>query len=126
AKLDLVDGGAVHRVVGFVASDTDRSRLRQDLAGRALDDGVAIHPWPECEALLTFDRELQEPRGLSVTIAAPDSILREGGKLVVEITTPDFPSYLYVTYLQASGDAVHLRQPPALGRALPPHTTLRI
>src|SRR5207253_611270 len=91
AKLNLVDRGAGPHVEGFVASDADRRRLQQDLAGRALDDGVAIHPWPECEALLTFDRELQEARGLSVSVAAPDAVLREGGKLIVDITTPDFP-----------------------------------
>jgi hypothetical protein len=123
AKLSLVGG---RRVEGFVSSDPDRRRLHQELAGRAEDGGVAVYPWPECEALITFDHELHEAHGLAVSVVAPEPVLREGSHLVVEVTTPDFPSYLYVTYLQASGDAVHLHQPDALGRALPPHTKLRL
>jgi hypothetical protein len=128
AKLTLAEGAADRRIEGFLASETDRQRLHRELAGRADDVAVAVavRPWPECEVLITFDPELRTARGLSVTVDAPQAVLREGGKLVVDITTPDFPSYLYVTYLQASGDAVHLRQPAVLGRAVPPHTRLRI
>jgi Domain of unknown function (DUF4384) len=59
-------------------------------------------------------------------LAATPDALRAGGRIVVEVTTPDFPSYLYVTYLQAGGEAVHVQQAAPLGRALPPNTRLRI
>lgn len=126
AKLELAEGGAGRRVVGFLASEADRQRLHRELAGRAADDAVAVYPWPGCEALITFDHELREPHGLSVAVATPQAALREGGTLAIDIMSPDFPSYLYVTYLQASGDAVHLRQPAALGRALPPQTRVHL
>jgi hypothetical protein len=33
--------------------------------------------------------------------------------MTIEVTTPAYPSYLYVTYLTASGDALHLEWPTA-------------
>jgi len=43
------------------------------------------------------------------------------------VTTPDFPSYLYVTYLPASGDAVLLYKPTGIvPQALPPRTVVEL
>ncbi len=101
---------------GFVASDDDRARLTH--AVQSIDpaqrptDAVAVRPWPQCEALLTFAAPLAEPHGLAVAVdgGAPATLAR-GQEIVLDITAPDFPSYLYVAYVQASGDVVHLYRP---------------
>ncbi|MBF0562866.1 MAG: hypothetical protein HQL37_12800 [Alphaproteobacteria bacterium] len=46
---------------------------------------------------------------------------------MVDVNTPSYPSYLYVTYLQSGGDAVHLAQPQGLvPKALPPNTRVTL
>lgn len=121
-------------VQGFVAKAQDRDQLTRELAelsgGKPLALAIAVRPWPLCEALLTFDPALAQPRGLAVAIAGAASVdgapiaLADGAPIVIEVESPDFPSYLYVTYVQASGDAVHLYQTDPLARALAPHTKL--
>jgi hypothetical protein len=122
--------GGIGRAVslsGFVGSGAERDRLLA-LAPRAESASLVVRPWPQCEALLSFSDALARPQGLAVRIAgAPSPVLAGGEKLVVEVTTPDFPSHLYVTYLQAGGDAVHLMQPSGLvNTALPPATKRRL
>jgi hypothetical protein len=125
------EAGAVE-LTGFAASATQKSDLRRAIEalapGRHVDDeALQVRPWPQCEALSTFDRAFHRAEGLQVKLVAPSAVLRDGDRLVLEITTPPFPAYIYVTYLQASGDAVHLHQPRGrVPRATPPSTTLRI
>jgi hypothetical protein len=122
--------GPVTSLSGFVASAEDRDKLARALGvdGTRIAAALSIHPWPQCEALLTFAGALAKPRGLSVQVAgAQPATLNGGSKLVVDVTTPDYPTYLYVTYLQASGDAVHLVQPAGLvPKTLPPHTKVTL
>jgi len=122
--------GPVTQLSGFVASAEDRAKLAAALGpqGERITDALTIHPWPQCEALITFEDAFSKPRGLAVQVqgGAP-ATLTAGSKLVVEVTTPDYPTYLYVTYLQASGDAVHLAQPTGLvPKALPPNTKVTL
>jgi hypothetical protein len=50
-----------------------------------------------------------------------------GTKLIMAVKTPDFPSYLYVTYLPANGDAVLLYKPRGVvPQALPPRTIVNL
>ena len=125
---------SAHRAVvaGFVASASDRDRLMQIV--RRLPEAqqpataVAVHPWPQCEALITFSAPLAAPHGLTLAAngGAP-ATLAAGTSLVLDVTTPDFPSYLYVSYVEASGEAVHLYRPAGnLGRALAPGSRIRI
>ncbi|MBF0093012.1 MAG: DUF4384 domain-containing protein [Alphaproteobacteria bacterium] len=119
--------GVPARLSGFVASAADHDRVAT-AAGPGVTDNLVVRPWPQCEALLTFADALSKPRGLSVKIAgAEPAVLTGGGTLTVEVTTPSHPSYLYVTYLQAGGDAVHLTQPQGLmPKALPPNTKVSL
>jgi len=122
--------GAIGSLSGFVGAVQDRDKLAALLGKDAehLTANLAVRPWPQCEALSTFSTALSKPRGLDVKIAGDQApTLLGGAKMVVEITTPDYPTYLYVTYLQASGNAVHLTQPDRpLARALPPNTKVTL
>lgn len=117
-------------LAGFIGSTEGKSQLRSAISAldprtRLSDDALAVRPWPQCEALDTFERAFQRPEDLQVRLSA--NVLRDGERLVVEIRTPSFPAYIYVTYLQAGGDAVHLHQPRgSVPRAHPAGTTLRI
>jgi hypothetical protein len=109
---------------GFVAGADDRMALASLFgdAGETAVAGVAVVPWPQCEALQTFADALAAPRGLSIEVMGPTT-LADGDRLVVAVTTPDYPTYLYVTYLQAGGDAVHLAQPAGpVPTPLPAHS----
>ena len=119
--------GPVSSLSGFVASAADRERVIATTGG-AKADALLVRPWPQCEALLTFSDALAKPQGLAVRVSgAQPAMLKAGDKLVVEVTTPSYPSYLYVTYLQAGGDAVHLAQPEGLvPKALPPNTKVTL
>jgi hypothetical protein len=72
--------------------------------------------------MLTFADALANGQGLGIKVRG-DAVLADGDKLVVEVNTPAYPSYLYVTYLQASGDAVHLSRPVGrVPKAFAPNT----
>ncbi|MBL6958028.1 MAG: DUF4384 domain-containing protein [Rhodospirillales bacterium] len=115
---------------GYLASEKDLLSLKQGLEKipslKTERLNVAVRTWPQCEAMQTFAEPLLTPRGLTVKAlsAKGGRVLTEGEKLIVEVTTPDFPSYVYVTYLQAGGDAVHLIRPDASGKPYPPNKTL--
>jgi hypothetical protein len=96
-------------LAGFVGDARDLEILRgampQGDRGR-LD--VQLRPWPQCEALLNLARPLASNAGLEVLASA--TTLKEGESLGIRVRTPDFPSFLYVSYLQADGKVVHLRR----------------
>ena len=79
-------------------------------------------PWPQCEIELNFKTALAARRGLNAQLqSAGDGVFKAGTSLGIELTTPDFPAYLYVSYLQASGDVVQLHWPGSnAGRPLAP------
>lgn len=98
--------------------------LRQQGRNIVVDSSeVQIRPWPQCEALLTFAEASQQKRGLNLRIEGDKNRLRAGETLVLEVQSPDFPSYLYLAYIQADGSAVHLLH-PSLG-ATPANSVLR-
>jgi len=122
--------GDVAALNGFVGSIEDRNTLAQIFGanGPRVAAGLKIFPWPQCEALQTFAGALSTPRGLDVRVVNADPMaVTEGSNLVVEVTTPNHPTYLYVTYLQAGGSAVHLYQPTGLvPKALPPNQKITL
>ncbi|MER2539996.1 MAG: C1 family peptidase [Azonexus sp.] len=79
-------------------------------------------PWPQCEIELNFKTALDARHGLSAQLmGAGGGVFKAGTSLGIEVTTPDFPTYLYISYLQASGDVVQLHWPSSeSGRALAP------
>ena len=102
-------------LVGFVSTREDRDpliALVREIGGQA---EIAVRPWPQCEALQTLGAHLGRSNGLQLTVrgASHEGVVRlaRGRSLVLDIRTPDYPSYLYVAYVQADGSAVTLLQP---------------
>ena len=116
-------------ITGFLGDRKDKELILRKIAAipgiRNLKDETQVFPWPQCEALITFHKPLERPAGLVVRITNETSVLHEGDPLMLEITTPNFPSYLYVTYLATNGEAIHLHS-PSTGVPLPvaPNTRL--
>ncbi|MEI6558363.1 MAG: C1 family peptidase [Rhodospirillaceae bacterium] len=119
-------------VRGFVGKRSDRDRvaevLRDEAGIRSPALDVAVMPWPQCEVRLTFAPALSRPAGLSIAIrsaggaaAGTRPVLGNGAPLVLDVTTPAFPSYLYVIYLQVGGEAAFIQTPTMTeGRPWPP------
>ena len=119
--------GPVSSLAGFVASTADRDRV-VSAAGGADARALAVRPWPQCETLLTFGGALADAHGLDVRVShGQPAVLTAGETLVIEITTPSYPSYLYVTHLQAGGDTFHMMQPQGVvPKRLPPNTRVTL
>lgn len=110
-------------VRGVVGKSADRdglpALLRQETGGAAPRLDVAVLPWPQCEAHITFAPALEHAQGLALRLrqaagtqpAGVRPVLTDGMPLVFEVTTPAFPSYLYVIYLQTGGEAVYVHTP---------------
>jgi hypothetical protein len=115
---------------GFAGSAADIEKLRADLlvmpGVRGVVSNVALHPWPQCEVYLSFEQALNIHRGLAVQLlGASNGVFRAGDSMSIEVTTPNYPSYVYVTYLQASGDTVHLEWPNGrFPKPRPPNTKI--
>ncbi len=111
-----IEAGKLTSLGGYVSTEQDLFALTDLLAGHTETGdatvSVKIRPWPQCEALTTFARTFSRPQGLKVEAVNEEGgqtdALTDGELMGIRIRTPDFPSYLYVTYLQSGGDAVHL------------------
>lgn len=110
------------RISGFVENNADLKKLQRVAEGAKVTmDDVEIRAWPQCEALITLARPISEASGLTLT--AQKSDLRAGERLVLQLTTPQYPSYIYVSYLQADGQVAHLRRYSDQGNAPIPAST---
>jgi hypothetical protein len=92
---------------GFVESDEELADLRGKL-GADQTKSVAVRPWPICEALLTLDEPLLSASRPKITLSAGTEQKKFGDVVGFSVTSPDFPSYLYVVYMQADGTVVNL------------------
>jgi len=114
------------QVRGFVASNADLESIRTLLGGIdglvAVTDDIKVRAWPQCEALQTFATPLATPRGLDLEVLGENGSpeFSEGDQLIIRVTAPDFAAYVYVIYLQAGGDAVHLVRPDWKGGPMAP------
>jgi hypothetical protein len=131
AKVDVAPAtGPIARISGFVPNAGDKTRIAALLGkdGAQMTEGLKVYAWPQCEALQTFAPALAKDAGLAVqVVGAQPAQLTAGDSVVVEVTTPSFPAYLYATYLQVSGDAVHLAQPVGLApQRFAPGTKVRL
>lgn len=126
ANLALDRTGRSPRISGFIESrdafDAMWKRIAKLGSAVSIAYDVAVRPWPQCETLQTFDTAIGAPQGLEVAIddKAETQTLLEGDFLHVRVRTPSFPSYIYVTYLQSGGEAVHLIQPGPDGEPVAP------
>ena len=107
-KVESVKG--VLQLSGFVGYETDASAIRDLLSpvGDRAKSTVQLRPWPQCEGLITLAKPLAENAQLNIN--SNKKILIEGDKLRLEIKSPSYPSYIYVSYLQADGQVVHLHR----------------
>lgn len=118
------------RLRGFAGDADDMATLQTDLLAmpgvRRVKSEATLHPWPQCEVFLSFGEALAERTGITVRLRGGDRDgFREGDSLSIEVVTPSYPSYLYVSYLQASGEVVHLSWPEGrFPRALAANTMI--
>lgn len=108
---------------GFVESEQDLEALRKKYGATAVAD-VAVRPWPLCETLISLNSQMAAPSKPKIAFAG-DTTVKFGEPISFSITTPEFPSFLYVAYLQADGTVVNLvpRRGP-MREQLAPGTTL--
>jgi hypothetical protein len=117
---------------GWVANqdnlDTVNDLPRTVPSSFAITLEVMLRPWPQCEALMTLTDGVSADHGLTLaTVDHAGSAFEAGSRLIMAVKTPDFPSYLYVTYLPANGDAVLLYKPRGVvPQALPPRTVVNL
>lgn len=105
---------------GFIGSEEELGQLRKAISAlsgvQGVQSNVQLRPWPQCEVLLNFDHALAQQQGLAVELKggkrqAGRTDFVAGDAMSIEITSPAYPSYLYVSYLQTNGDVVHLSWP---------------
>src|SRR5581483_748594 len=112
-------------VRGFVGSESDLGKLVQSAKHAGVRVEVAVRPWPQCETLLTFKEAFAEPGGPQLRLRGDKREYRKGDPLIIELTTPPLPSYVYLVYVQASGGVVYLIQPKSLAPTpMPPSRTI--
>lgn len=125
-----VGADRVVQLRGFAGYAKELAKLETDVAAmpgvRRVDSKITLYPWPQCEVFLNFADALKTPRGLNAKLRGASARNFSGGdSLSIDVVTPAYPSYLYVTYLQASGDAANLYWPEGkFPKALPPNTRL--
>lgn len=135
AHVDVAIG--LNRIVdvdGYVSSDADREQmlasLDQTFGVARVEGDVEVRPWPFCEALDVVRPYTQQNAdansGLSLDITASDNVLKDGEPLVLTITTPKSPSFLYVDYYQRSGEVLHVLHTVATASPLEADQTLEI
>ena len=113
------------KLTGFVQSEAELLALRLDPSFRTFESQVVVRPWPICEALLTLDEPVRAPSRPRIVAHGARDVVRFGEEMGVSVTTPDFPSFLYLVYLQADGTVVNLLpRRGALRKQMPPSTTL--
>ena len=133
ARLDgKIGANRVLQLRGFLGAASDLAKLRTDLSAmpgvRRVDANVSLYPWPQCEVYLNFADVLKDRRGLGATLRGATARAFAGGdSLSIQVVTPSYPSYLYVTYLQASGEAANLYWPQGrFPKAFPPNSKVTL
>ena len=109
---------------GFVESAAALDDLRKRFGAAAVEH-VAVRPWPVCEAMLTLDQPLRVSSRPEITMDNGSDV-KFGDVMSFSVKAPNFPSFLYVVYLQADGTAVNLvpRRGP-IRQQLAPGTVLK-
>lgn len=97
---------------GFIGNEDDRTGLaeavNQVTGGRPVRSDISVLIWPYCE-LLPLISGLVRGQNIAENVAVRNHVsYREGDSLVLDLTTPDFASYIYVDYFLLDGSVVHL------------------
>ena len=108
-----VSRSGVMTLRGFTGSPDKLQSAQQALAKidgvSRVESQVRAAPWPQCEAYLTLSLTGRDNGGISVSLPGKkNTLLAEGERVAFDIKMPSSSGYVYVSYLQASGDAVPL------------------
>ena len=114
-----VQGHAL-QVGGFIGQQYGASRLKADLGAlpgvESLNLAVEPVAYDKCDTLKTlapyWSRNWQAGRVAALHVRPSNGQLTEGDRLVVDITTPGFDSYVYLDYYQLDGSVVHMVPSP--------------
>ena len=79
---------------------------------------VQLRPWPQCEVLLTLDKVLRSDDQPQVTTNSGQTQFKKADQVSFEVKTPKKPAYIYISYIQADGTVINLKQPPVTGPSL--------
>lgn len=97
------------------------SPLNKQVACNAPD----AKPWPVCEALETLAVPLAASSLPAIQTTSGRSTFHFGETVSLTVTAPDFPSFLYLVYLQADGKVVNLLpRRGGMRQQTPPRMTL--
>ena len=108
-----VSSAGVLTLRGFIGAMEKLQSAQKDLSkleGVAkIDMQVTPAPWPLCEAYQTLSLTGHDNGAIRITLPGKKSpVLVDGERVAFDIKMPDNSGYVYVSYLQASGDAVPL------------------
>jgi hypothetical protein len=111
-KVDVSDSGKV-TMTGFVKDSTDLNQLKSQanaISGVSLvNSKIKINPWPTCEANQTIGDAKVNTSEVKVEIPNhANGILKLGELFSIQVKTSNKAGFLYLTYLQANGEAVEL------------------
>ncbi|MEM9223857.1 MAG: DUF4384 domain-containing protein [Pseudomonadota bacterium] len=100
------------RLSGFVSSVAELDRLR-DVGAYNVND-VTVRPYPVCEAMRTLEKPMESTLAPEVYMLSGTTDVAFGDSLAFEVITPSVPTFLYLVYIDAAGQAVNLlpRQGP--------------
>lgn len=125
ARVQTVQREGKSIVTGFVSSRADLERVAEQASASQIAVEVVLRPWPQCEVLLTLETALSQAQRPTVQIANTGKAADAGNYLRFTVTTPAYPSFLHVAYIQANGSVVHLVQPENISlTAYPPSSKI--
>ena len=117
ARIEARMSAGTVRLSGYARADSDLARLRQALLSipgvKDVDSRTNQINKSLCAPIDFFSPYIESDRdvvrGLTIRTKNDSGEFVEGDKLVVNITTPDYDSYIYVDYFALDGSVVHLR-----------------
>ena len=111
AKISEDTSGGQLKVNGFVGNADDLAKVTARYKGRNAAIAVDVRPWPQCEVLQTLEKPLNGANLPVIATSAASGSVKNGATLSINVTSPDWPAYLYASYIQADGTVVTLSQP---------------
>ncbi len=137
AAVQVEKSDDVYVLQGFVERDADRVRWEHETESAiqyaglkdkvGLRDDLQVFPWPQCEAVIVLADQITADEHPTLDTLDGRKTIKIGEMFGFDLTAPDYPSYMYLIYLQADGSAVNLMPRQGAERAqVPPNTRLRI
>ncbi|MBU3580454.1 BON domain-containing protein [Polynucleobacter sp. AP-Capit-er-40B-B4] len=111
-RTNVSDSGVV-TMTGFVRDAPDLKQLvakANSIPGvKSVNSKINITPWPTCEANQTLGNSKVNTSEVKIEIPNhANGILKHGELFNIQVNTANTAGFLYLTYLQANGEAVEL------------------